>query len=91
MNEIFYVTGNTGKFNEVKDFADRVFSEIDLKQYHVELSEQQILDQRTIAVSKAMQAWEVIKQPLLVDDAGFFFEKYPKFPGTLSKPVLPVT
>ena len=88
MKEIFYVTGNTSKFNEVNDFVKRCCPEIDLTQYHVELAEEQSLDQKAIAISKGLQAWEALKKPLLVDDAGFFFEKYPKFPGTLSKPVV---
>ncbi|MFH0898241.1 MAG: non-canonical purine NTP pyrophosphatase [bacterium] len=86
--EIFYVTGNESKFKEINDFICWNNVPITLRQYHVELTEEQILDQKLIAVTKAMQAWQILKKPLIVDDAGFFFEKYPKFPGTLSKPVV---
>ncbi|MFH0898240.1 MAG: non-canonical purine NTP pyrophosphatase [bacterium] len=83
--EIFYVTGNQGKFEEVNFFISRHSDDIVLKQYHVDLIEEQSLDQKAIALSKAMQAWHLIKKPLLIDDSGIYFERYNKFPGTLTK------
>ncbi len=83
--ELYYVTGNDGKFKEVKDFLERYNPEITLKQYHVDLVEHQTFDQRAIALSKAKQGWDLLQKPLLVDDAGIYFEKYNNFPGVFTK------
>ncbi len=85
MSELYYVTGNAGKFGEVKEFVDRINVGIDLKQVDVDLSEEQTLDQRFVAIEKAKQAWRQVQKPLLVDDAGLYFEAYHRFPGTLTK------
>jgi len=84
-HEIYYVTGNTGKFEEVADFISRNNVDIVLKQVDVHTEEKQTLDQLGIAVDKAKHAWNILKKPLLVDDAGIYFEKYHRFPGTLTK------
>ena len=83
--ELYYVTGNTGKFGEVKEFIDQAHGDIDLKQIDIDLVEHQTLDQQAIAIEKAKQAWRVVQKPLLVDDAGVYFEAYHRFPGTLTK------
>jgi non-canonical purine NTP pyrophosphatase (RdgB/HAM1 family) len=38
-----------------------------------------------IAIDKAKKAWEILQKQLLVDDAAIYFEKYHKFPGTMTK------
>lgn len=38
-----------------------------------------------IAISKAKQAFEKIKEPVLVDDTGLFFNSYNNFPGVFAK------
>ena len=83
--EIYYVTGNEGKFEEVKNFIQRHQPSICLKQCDIDLIEQQTTDQKSIAMSKAKQGWEKIGKPLLVDDSGIYFEKYKNFPGTMTK------
>lgn len=84
-HELYYVTGNIGKFEEVQSFINRTNPTIDLKQIDFDLSEMQTLDQRGIAIDKAKQAWEKVQKPLLVDDAGIYFEAYHRFPGALTK------
>ncbi len=83
--ELYYVTGNVGKFEEVKDFMARVGSNIDLKRVDLDLAEMQTLDHEGVAVDKAKQAWRAVQRPLLVDDAGVYFDAYHRFPGTLTK------
>jgi XTP/dITP diphosphohydrolase len=84
-NTIYYVTGNHGKFEEVRDFIKTYYSSIQLLQADIQLTEEQTLDQKKIAHSKAKQAWKVMQKPLLVDDSGIYFEKYNDFPGTMTK------
>ena len=83
--EIYYVTTNSGKFEEVESYIKKHEPTIELKKFEAEIPEIQTLDQKTIAVDKALSAWEILQKPLLVDDAAIYFEKYNKFPGTLSK------
>ncbi|MBX9830676.1 hypothetical protein K2X40_01865 [Candidatus Babeliales bacterium] len=83
--ELYYVTGNAGKFEEVERFLSTYAPEIKLLQADVDLQEQQTDDQLAIALHKAQQAWDLLGKPLLVDDAGVYFDKYHKFPGTMTK------
>ncbi len=85
MHEVYYATGNKAKFEEARTFLSNNAPEIQLHNYDVDLDELQTLDQRVIAVHKARQAWEHLRKPVLIDDAGLYFEKYNQFPGTLSK------
>lgn len=84
-NEIYYVTGNAGKFEEVQKFFAMHETNIIVKQFDVDIEEIQTLDQKKIAVDKAHKAWNLLKKPLLLDDGGLFFERYNQFPGTMSK------
>ncbi|MBT4594516.1 hypothetical protein HOD08_01400 [bacterium] len=82
---ISYVTGNPGKVWEVSRYIEAQVPDIHIEQANIDLVEPQDLDLKKIALAKATQAWEQIKKPLIVDDAGFFVEKYPNFPGFMSK------
>ncbi len=82
---IYYATGNTGKFEEVQDFINRNNHDITIKQADIDLIEMQTLDQKSIAIHKAQQAFEKLQKPVLIDDSGVYFEKYHRFPGTLTK------
>lgn len=81
---IYYATGNMGKFESVKLFFAN-YPDFDVRQYDVDLPEEQTMDQQAIALAKARLAWEVLKQPVLVDDGGMYFHKYNQFPGTMTK------
>jgi XTP/dITP diphosphohydrolase len=83
--DIFYATGNHGKFEEVKSFIESSEPTITLKQFDAEIPEIQTMDQKTIAIDKALKAWEILQKPLLVDDSAIYFEKYNNFPGTMTK------
>jgi len=88
--EILYATGNKGKFDEVATFMAEHEPSIKLIQFPAEIPEIQTLDQRAIAIDKAQKAWSLANQlhpktPILVDDAGIYFENYNQFPGSLTK------
>lgn len=86
--ELYYVTGNTGKFQEVSTFIQRTDKSIQLNQIDLDVPEIQTLDHLGVAIDKAKQAWKILRKPLLVDDAGIYFEAYHRFPGSLTKFVL---
>jgi non-canonical purine NTP pyrophosphatase (RdgB/HAM1 family) len=80
-----FVTGNIGKFEEVRRYINEIAPTITLKQAAIDLPEYQSLDIRTVALGKAQKAWELLQEPVLIDDGGIYFERYHQFPGTLSK------
>lgn len=84
-NEIYYVSSNTGKFEEVADFFARNNASIVVKHYFLDVPEIQSLDQKEVTEDKVKKAFAIVKKPLLLDDGGIFFEAYHQFPGTLSK------
>lgn len=82
---IYYATGNNGKFEMVKEFIKNNSESIDLKQLNIDLKEEQNINLEEIAISKAKQAWEILRQPVIVDDSGIYFNKYKDFPGFMTK------
>jgi XTP/dITP diphosphohydrolase len=83
--KLSYVTGNNGKFEEVRDYLTHVKSSIELVQMPLSLIEIQSMDQKAVALDKARQAYAQLKRPLIVDDAAIYFEKYNQFPGVLTR------
>lgn len=83
--ELHYVTSNPGKFAEVGQYINGQVPEIELKQFCADITEIQTLDQMAIAIDKAKKSYQILQKPLIVDDAAIYFEKYHKFPGTLTK------
>lgn len=84
-DEIYYVTNNDGKFEEVRDFFAKNESIVTVKQYAVDIAEIQSLDQKVVVLDKVKKAFQLVNKPLLLDDGGLFFAAYRQFPGTLSK------
>lgn len=84
---IYYATGNTAKFEEVASYIAAHEPSIQLLQFSEPLAEIQTRNQKEIALHKSRRAWERLHKPLLVDDAGIYFEKYGSFPGTLTRHV----
>jgi non-canonical purine NTP pyrophosphatase (RdgB/HAM1 family) len=83
--KIYYVTNNAGKFEEVRDFFDKTAPSFHVEQYAIDIDEIQSLDQKIVVADKVKKAFNLVKQPLLLDDGGLFFAAYNQFPGTLSK------
>lgn len=83
--KLSYVTSNIGKFQEVQQELILSAPEIELEHLCFEIQEIQSYDQLEITLDKAQKAWALIQKPLILDDAAIYFERYSKFPGTLSK------
>lgn len=80
---IYFVTTNKGKF----ELIQRVLQEygVSLEQKKIELTEPESDSLKEIALEKARQAFEKIRQPLIVEDTGFYLEAFKGFPGQHSK------
>ena len=82
MKTISVVTGNNGKFLEIREILARhdiVAEQVDLKT----AEEGTTLEERVL--SKAASAFSLLKKPLIVDDTGLFFDAFPGFPGPFPK------
>ncbi len=82
MHQIVVVTWNNDKFYQIASIIDNV---AELSQDNRELIEPQSEDMLFVSRSKALQAFESMQKPILVDDSWIYFEAYHKFPGVLSK------
>lgn len=85
ISQLYYVTSNPVKYQEGSVFFKQHLPHIKLYQANIDLPEIQTLDQTAIALDKARQAWHHLKQPVLVDDTSIYFDKYPNFPGTMTR------
>lgn len=83
--ELVYVTSNEGKFAEVASYIERRVPGVTITQFAADIPEIQSDDQELVARDKALKAWELVKKPLIIDDAAIYFTRYNRFPGVLSK------
>lgn len=74
------VTGNRGKIAEA-----RLALGIEIEAVEVDLPEIQDLDLLEILQQKAAVAWELVQQPLVVEEAGLSLTALNGFPGPLVK------
>lgn len=81
MKKLYFATTNAFKLNQAKEVFDGIF---EIEGVKLDLIEIQTLDQELISKHKAKQAFDILKQPVIVDDAGIFIEKYNEFPGILT-------
>ncbi len=80
---LVFATGNKHKFEEVSSVLGAY--DIDLEIADVNLVEPDYSSIERIAEAKVKQAFQILKQPVIVDDTGIYFEAYPNFPGTNAK------
>lgn len=85
MKKIYYATGNSDKYETVFCYLEKNAPHIELRPHTQDLIEIQSYDQKEVALEKARQAWNLLQEPVLVDDSGVYFEKYNEFPGVLTK------
>ena len=79
MENLTYVTGNYGKYLNVKKKFEK--AGIDINYYKCDLEEPDINDIEVISKAKARQAYTILKTPVFVADSGFYIEDYPNNPG----------
>ncbi len=80
MRSLVFVTGNKNKAQEAQSIL-----EIPIEIANLEIDEIQELDVEKVVHKKAESAYEKIRKPLIVDDAGLYVEAWNGFPGALVK------
>ena len=80
--KLHYVTGNSGKFHQLKDILS---PSINIQQTNLDIIEPQADSIAQIAISKAKQAFDILKEPLVVEDSGLYIEALHGLPGPYIK------
>ena len=86
MNQITFVSSNLSKFKEVYAFLTKFDIRVDF--FRLEMREIQSDSLEEIAMEKAVAAYKVIKEKLIVEDTGLFIHALKGFPGSYSSFVL---
>jgi len=76
--EILFITGNKKKVEEV-----RVITGLNVIAKNLDISEIQSLDVEEVAKAKALSAFNLTGQPVIVDDTGMSIESLNGLPGAL--------
>lgn len=79
MENLFYVTGNYGKYISVKEHFEK--ENITIDYYNCDIDEPNVNDIKFISKEKARQAFKILESPVFVADSGFYIEDYPDSPG----------
>jgi len=77
---MIFVTGNHHKLKEFESILG-----IKLNHSDLDLDEIQSIDVEEVATHKARQAYELLKEPVIVEDTGLYFEELNGLPGALVK------
>ncbi|MFP4116370.1 MAG: non-canonical purine NTP pyrophosphatase [Candidatus Aenigmatarchaeota archaeon] len=77
---MLFLTSNEGKFREVESIVDA-----DLKRKSIELEEIQAIEVEDVIEHKLEEAYDRLKEPVIVEDTGLFFEDWGRLPGALTK------
>lgn len=79
-DQLFFVTGNEGKMME----AQRILG-FPIEIVKFDLEEIQSLDLAEIVRHKVLQAYQIVKKPVFVDDVGLYVSAWNGFPGPFVK------
>lgn len=80
MKQPIFVTGNLNKVAYLKRTLD-----IELEHHHLDLDEIQSADPKVVAEHKARQAYELLRQPVLIEDTSAGFTALGGLPGPFMK------
>ncbi|MDQ5981435.1 MAG: XTP/dITP diphosphohydrolase [Patescibacteria group bacterium] len=82
MNKLFFITGNTNKYNEVKAILPNI------EQLNIDLPEIQELDAQKIIAEKLLEARKHHEGMFMVEDTSLYINDMNGFPGPLIKWIL---
>lgn len=77
---MIFVTGNHQKLKEFEEILEVKLDSLDLN-----LNEIQSVEVEEVSEYKARQAYEILKEPVIVEDTGLYFEELKGLPGALIK------
>ena len=77
---LVFATSNVNKFNEAKSIL-----KIRILRKDIKLDEMQSIRTERVARYKALQAYDKLKVPVIVEDTGLYITEFNGFPGALIK------
>ncbi|MDB5260360.1 MAG: non-canonical purine pyrophosphatase [Candidatus Nomurabacteria bacterium] len=80
MKKLTFITGNAGKAKYLSDYFH-----IPVEHRKLDLHEIQSLDLKEVVEDKARRAFEIVKEPVLVEDVSLIFTSMKSLPGPLIK------
>lgn len=84
--QIHFITSNKGKAKTLQNYFDKNGrSDIEIIPANLNLIEPQADTVAEVSLFKARQAYQQLKQPVLVEDGGFAIEELNGFPGVYTK------
>lgn len=85
MNHVYYATSNEAKFTDAKIFLSGLQPELTIDQLSIEIPEIQSENHDDIIKQKVEFVRQSTDAPFIVDDASFYTERFPNFPGAYAK------
>ncbi len=85
MKEINFITSNTGKVETLKNVFSVFGFDVKIIQLDLDIIEPQIDSIKEISRSKALQAFDILKKPVLVEDGGLEIKSLNNFPSAYTK------
>lgn len=84
MYELFFISNNIHKYNEIKSILRDRIKNIELKFYKYNIIEIQEEKINKIAIEKSISAYNIVKKPIIIEDDGLFIKSLNGFPGQYS-------
>lgn len=88
MNRINFITSNKGKITSLENTLKQHNIEALVVSQNLDIIEPQFDSVQEVSKFKALKAFEVVKEPVLVEDGGFSVKALNGFPGVYTKYVL---
>lgn len=85
MKHIYYATSNNAKFAEAKSFLASTNHDLIIEQLPIDIHEIQSDDHDDILMHKIKYVSDTTNRPFIVDDASFYTDRFPGFPGAYAK------
>lgn len=85
MKHLYYATSNEAKFNDAKNFLTSTNHELNVEQLPINIREIQSDNHDDILKQKVEFVRNLTSRPFIVDDASFYTERFPGFPGAYVK------
>ena len=82
LSELFFVSSNKNKFQEAERILSNLGMQIDF--FKTTLQEIQSNNLNDIAEKKAINAYDLIQKPVIIEDDGLFIKPLNGFPGSYS-------
>ncbi|HVT01295.1 MAG TPA: RdgB/HAM1 family non-canonical purine NTP pyrophosphatase [Patescibacteria group bacterium] len=80
MDKIYLATTNKGKLKELQAIIH-----VPIEPVELDIDEVQSMDLEYIALKKVEEAFRQVKNPVIVDDVGFYLSAWNGFPGPFTK------